>query len=159
MSAKAPPPEQTSREGPRRRASAWPFVLAVGGVGVVVGLVASVAWLGGDPSPAHDGGRWAATVEGLCTAARAAQNGDADEARRVFLDEAHDPLHRLADQTAEQDRAPAARLLEAKERVEADLEGSQSSLERDLERLAEATRVAIRAAGDPVPARCPDPDR
>ncbi|MGH2382235.1 MAG: hypothetical protein ACRDG7_13585, partial [Candidatus Limnocylindria bacterium] len=68
MSAKAPPAEQTSREGARRRASAWPFVLAVGGVGAVVGLVGSVAWLGRDPSPAHDGGRWVATVEGLCTA-------------------------------------------------------------------------------------------
>lgn len=154
MTASPAPADQTSRDPSRRHRSAWPFALAVAGVGSVVALVASVAWLGGDPPPAHDDGRWAATVEGLCRAARAARDGDAAQARRAFLDTAHDPLHRLADRTAEQDRTAAARLLEAKERVEADLEGSQPSLEQDLERLVDATRVAIRAGGEPVPSRC-----
>jgi len=104
----------------------------------------------------HDDGasQWSSTVAGLCTAAEQAAAGDAGDARRTFLDESHDALHRLADEVTELDRALATGLLEAKERVEAGLEAGSPSLPADLDGLVDATRAAVRITDDPVPSAC-----
>ncbi len=56
---------------------------------------------------------------GVCEAA-----ADVERAEAIFFDRAHDALHELAAALAETDRASAARLLTAKEAVEADLEAA-----------------------------------
>lgn len=58
-------------------------------------------------------------VEGLCEATTLAQGGDVEAAAEVFQDRSHEYLHVLADDLSDRDRASAARLLEAKQRVEA----------------------------------------
>ena len=91
---------------------------------------------------------------GLCAAATAARAGDATEARRIFFDRAHDPLHELAAAVGEQDRSAAARLLEAKEAVEAGLETGGADLADDLDQLVVATGAALVANGDAQPEPC-----
>jgi hypothetical protein len=58
-------------------------------------------------------------VDGLCRATGLARGGDVEAASEVFQDRSHEYLHVLADDLMDQDRAAAARLLEAKQRVEA----------------------------------------
>ncbi|MGH9051135.1 MAG: hypothetical protein ACRDY4_15510, partial [Acidimicrobiia bacterium] len=98
--------------------------------------------------------RWARAVAGLCAAAVHARDGAVDDARATFFDQSHDDLHELADETAGDDRAAAAELLEAKEAVEADLAAASAALADDLDALVDATRAAVRATGAPVPAGC-----
>ena len=81
-----------------------------------------------------------AAVAALCEA-RDAQPG---EARALFFDRAHGPLHVLADDVAEEDRATAADLLEAKQQVESTLDSDQSAdLGEELGRLVDATVAAL----------------
>lgn len=83
-------------------------------------------------------------VEALCEAQDEAAR-DPEEARTVFFDRAHDSLHDIAAAAEEVDRASAARLLEAKQAVEADLEATAApELASDLGRLIGATRGALR---------------
>ena len=77
-----------------------------------------------------------------------------DAARRAFIDRAHQPIHELATAVAREDRAVAARLLEAKQAVERDLDGGAAGLAGDLDRLLDATRRAIAATGQPPPPFC-----
>lgn len=91
---------------------------------------------------------------GVCTAMALARDGDREGARRTFFDESHEPLHELAAAAAERDRGAAARLLEAKEKVESDLTGGSASLADDLGRLATRTATAITTAGDAAPEPC-----
>ena len=122
---------------------------------LLAGIALAVALTGcGDDGSSAPASRWARAVAGLCAAARHARAGDVDDARTTFFDQSHDDLHQLADETAGDDRAAAANLLEAKETVEADLEDSSGSLADDLDILVETTRAAIRATGAPVPAGC-----
>lgn len=91
---------------------------------------------------------------GLCAALAAAEAEDVDGAARVFD---HGPLHELAAKATEIDRATAARLLEAKQQVEAattDDSTTPETLAADLTTLAEATRQAQRTVGDPVLGSC-----
>lgn len=90
---------------------------------------------------------------GLCVArARASQPA---AARTAFFDRApHQPIHELAAVVARDDRAAAARLLEAKQVVERDLAGDASGLAGDLDRLLDATGRAIVATGRPPPRPC-----
>jgi hypothetical protein len=89
----------------------------------------------------------------LCTAKRQAAT-DPRAARRVFYDRAHDDLHELARQTQRTDRPVAARLLEAKQRVEHDLDADAAPqrLVGDLDRLLAATDAALTAISIPPPA-------
>jgi hypothetical protein len=89
----------------------------------------------------------------LCTAKRQAAM-DPRAARRVFYDRAHDHLHDLARQTQATDRSAAARLLEAKQRVEHDLDASSAPqrLVGDLDQLLAATNGALTAISIPPPA-------
>ena len=57
--------------------------------------------------------------EGLCQARAVAEAGDVEGASAVFQSRAHAELHSLADRLSATDREAAARLLEAKQRVEA----------------------------------------
>jgi hypothetical protein len=80
----------------------------------------------------------------ICTASeRAANNHRA--ARQMFYDRAHDRLHDLARLVQQTDRVRAARLLEAKERVERDLAvgATPERLAGDLDRLLAAVKTAL----------------
>ena len=57
--------------------------------------------------------------QGLCQSRAAAEAGDVPGASGVFQSRAHAELHTLADRLSATDRDAAARLLEAKQRLEA----------------------------------------
>lgn len=85
--------------------------------------------------------------DALCDAADQAASGDADRSRRTFLDGAHQPLHQLAADTAEHDRAAAADLLEAKEAVES---ADDSDLLAAYDRLLPAAVAALDVVDGPA---------
>ena len=94
------------------------------------------------------------TIPQLCAVLNAASAGEVDVARSTFD---HGPLHTLADTAIDIDRGVAARLLEAKEAVEADLAGpgpDGPTLVTDLEALIVATSDALVATGTPSPPTC-----
>ena len=78
----------------------------------------------------------------LCRAAEVAPD-DPREAERIFLDEVHGPLHQLADEIATVDRSASARLLEAKQAVEAAEGTPQVELPTLWTELVDATAVAL----------------
>jgi hypothetical protein len=83
----------------------------------------------------------------LCEASTKADKGDVDGAGKEFYDTAHQPLHDLAAEVSDVDRAVAARLLEAKEAVESSLEGDQSELGDSFHSLIAAADQALTATG------------
>jgi hypothetical protein len=93
-------------------------------------------------------GRYGGIHTEVCRAAAQADDGDLDAARRTF-DDVHTGLHELAAAAEEDDRATAARLLEAKQRVEARL--SATSLRELVAPVAEA----VVATGGTAPDTCP----
>lgn len=144
-----------------------PRSIAVVGLALTLGLSAACS---GDDEPASTSGssttRTPPTVSttsttapdisyaGLCAAITAAEAGDLDGVEQVFD---HGPLHELAARATEINRAVAAQLLVAKEKVEAAISDdttTPASLAADLNALAEATRQAQRTVGDPVLADC-----
>jgi hypothetical protein len=74
----------------------------------------------------------------LCQAA-----AEPDAARRHFFDRAHEPLHTVARALEDVDRAQAAQLLQAKEKVESELPNPPPSLPDDLRRLAGVYRDGL----------------
>ncbi len=74
----------------------------------------------------------------LCQAA-----AEPDAARRHFFDRAHEPLHTVARALEDVDRAQAAQLLQAKEKVESELPNPPASLPDDLRRLAAVYRDGL----------------
>lgn len=104
------------------------------------------------PAPAEQGP--AEVVAAVCDARTAAAEGEADGARRIFVNTAHDRLHELAAQTGRVDRGAEARLLEAKQRVEAVLEEAGPDFADRLETLAVAAADAAEVVGDERPAHC-----
>ncbi len=130
------------------------------------GLLAAVVlvlagWLtlsvvAGNDTDAPTGGSGASPLSGVCGALIAARSGDTEEARTVFVDDAHDGLHDLATRTAEVDRAAAGDLLRAKERIEALMESrSAADLQTALADLADATAAAARALDPEAATSCP----
>jgi hypothetical protein len=89
-----------------------------------------------------------------CAPLRGARAGGsrAAEAQAIFVDRAHDGLHELARDVAEVDRSAAARLLEAKQAVEAEIErpSGGTALAEHLEALIASTRRALEATNQPV---------
>lgn len=120
---------------------------------VAVVLVAGACGTDDDATSAATPARpYDSLYQGLCVArARASQPA---AARTAFFDSAHQPIHELAAAAARDDRAAAARLLEAKQVVERDLAGDASGLAGDLDRLLDATGRAIVATGRPPPRPC-----
>ena len=120
-----------------------PFVLvAFALVLLVVGVLAALtrdSEGGADSDP---------TLSAVCRVAELAGAGDAAGARRALLNEAHGPLHTLAQEAADDgDRAAAAGLLEAKERIESAPEGATAT---NADALVAATVAAAEAAGRPA---------
>lgn len=92
-------------------------------------------------------------LSSMCRAVELANNGDNEQASTVFRDDIHQDLHDLAARTSEYDRAVAADLLEAKQKVEAAIDDRASELGPPLTRLLADTRSAITATGT-APAKC-----
>ena len=86
-------------------------------------------------------------VSGLCEAEEQAVAGDITGAETVFYDSVHRLLHDLAAETADVDRAAAARLLEAMKAVESGLETDQSDIGEAFRDLVAATDEALTATG------------
>ena len=91
-----------------------------------------------------------AAVQGLCDLRDAP---DAPAASATFYDRTHQELHVIAAATEERDRAKAATLLEAMQRVEADLERPllPAGFSADVETLVGATRGALASIGLDAP--------
>lgn len=119
----------------------------------VVATALTVAMFGcSSPAPAEQEGE--EVVAAVCEARAAAAGGDADGARRTFVNNAHGRLHELAAETGRVDRRAEARLLEAKQRVEAVLEEPGPDFADRLERLAVAAAEAAEVVDDERPAGC-----
>jgi hypothetical protein len=91
-------------------------------------------------------------VQGLCTM-RSTDANDLRDANGVFYDKTHDELHVIAAATEVKDRTLAAHLLQAKEKVEADLtdEKVPEGFVDDIDALLSATQDALQAIGLTVP--------
>lgn len=110
-----------------------PTALPSGELGVVTQEAASAAALG-----------LCEVLSGLPT--------DPETAMATFHDRVHEELHVIAAATQVEDRAAAAALLQAKERVEADFDGPDAAdAGGDLEALAAALRDALAAIGLTAP--------
>jgi hypothetical protein len=95
----------------------------------------------------------AEAVRGLCDLESATGRA---EAEATFLDRSHETLHEIATATEVRDRGAAADLLEAKQRVEADLAGADLPPEfaDHVGALLDATGAALDTIGLDAPA-CP----
>lgn len=114
--------------------------------GVVVVLTVAACSGGSDTADPYS-----LALSGLCEVSTAAESGDIAGAEELFYDIVHRPLHDLAAETTEADRAVAARLLEAKEAVESAID-TQSDLIDAVRTLIAATGEALAATGhDPLP--------
>lgn len=120
-----------------------------------------LGWPGGGrgeaPKAAVAPDPYAPVLPGLCRSSESAAGGDVTGAERVFADTVHGPLHDIAREAAASDRTLSARLLEAKEAVEHDLESPPSdpaALGPDLVRLGSTTRAALALTGHPVDHPC-----
>jgi hypothetical protein len=91
-----------------------------------------------------------AAVQGLCDVRDAPT---APAASATFYDRTHQELHVIAAATEERDRAKAASLLEAMQRVEAELEQPllPAGFSADVETLVGATRGALASIGLDAP--------
>jgi hypothetical protein len=91
-----------------------------------------------------------AAVQGLCDVRDAPS---APAANATFYDQTHQELHVIAAATEERDRAKAAALLEAMQRVEAELERPllRGGFSADVESLVGATRGALASIGLDAP--------
>lgn len=136
------------------------LLVAVGGlvvVGVVIGVV--VPSSDGDGATTEERSGTERTLLGLCAASEAAVSGNVEGARDAFFGRSHQGLHDLADRASDEDRATAASLLEAKQRVESMLREGASAVELgpELGDLLGDARDAARAV-DVTPPPCPEGD-
>lgn len=114
----------------------------------VLGLAALVlAGCGGGDGAAEATGRFGGLHTGVCRAAEQAAQGELAGAQRTF-DDLHVGLHDLAAAAEQEDRAVAARLLEAKQEVEAEL-GPEV-----LRDLVAPVAAAVEVTGGTAPASC-----
>lgn len=152
-------PSDTHPRPPRPGAST-PMKLFFPALSVLTAAAVAIPACGGDPPPPDDtsGDGQASLAAGLCAAAAAARSGDQQAARRLFFDRAHQPIHQLAAATSEVDRAAAAKLLEAKQAVEDDLnDPGAAGLADHLAALAAAAAVAADGDDGTRPAACTAP--
>lgn len=116
-----------------------------------LGLVASCGQNGAEPE-ASDG--LAALSAAICDAVQAA--GHPATAASIFYNRAHESLHTLARGLESVDRAAAGEVLQAKERVEADLRANPvaPALPIDLRALSQAANRGLAGLTQPAPP-CP----
>ncbi len=100
---------------------------------------------GGEAGPAT--GRFGGVSGQVCRALAEYERGEVEEARDSF-DDAHVGLHDVAAAAEADDRAVAARLLEAKQRVEADFSADT------LDGLVAPLAAAIETTGGTAPDSC-----
>ena len=103
---------------------------------------------------------YAPVLPGLCRSSAAVSSGDVAGADRVFADTIHGPLHDIAREAGAVDRVMAARVLEAKQAVEQELERSQPDpgvLGPNIDRLISTTRAALALTGHPSAYVCASP--
>jgi hypothetical protein len=88
--------------------------------------------------------RLRAVAAGLCEAAEQAAS-DISAAAKTFNSKAHDGLHTIARGLQEIDRAAAATLLEAKQKVEGDISSKVAGpqLATDLRSLSDVTKTSL----------------
>lgn len=139
----------------------------------VLGMAAAACGVAGEgrpaPGPAESGPTVAsrplvAGAQGLCLARKQADT-DVQSVRATFYDRAHEPLHTIARDLERVDRTLAARLLEATQAVEADVNAQipppgaeamvpAATLAADLDHLIDVTaRGLARLSVAPVPCR------
>lgn len=153
----APRPQRTSTPSPQRPTSRDAkhyrkvFLLALCGIVATALGMAALSFEQPEQEAAPDA---SAVHVAICDALGQAAAGDTEAARVTFTDQAHDDLHRLAADAAEQDRSVSAALLEAKQQVEADLAQRPTRLAQDLELLAPTVRRALVVAGADRPSAC-----
>jgi hypothetical protein len=113
-------------------------------------VLVAVACAAGKSAAAGDA--YGRALIGLCSA-RAQADRTPSRVRSTFFDRSHDTLHRLARALERVDRALTARLLEAKNVIEADVafDPPSASLAADLDRLIGATRAGLRRLDEPAP--------
>jgi hypothetical protein len=129
----------------------WRFRPLARGAAAALALGVLLAACGDDANPARPTatatGRYGGVHTELCKAKGQADGGDLPAAKRTF-DDVHAAIHELATATEEVDRAAAARLLEAKQRVEADLTA------QSLADLVPPVAEAVTLTGGSAPASC-----
>ena len=101
-------------------------------------LVLAAACGGSEDRPSPEEARLVDAHAALCEAV-----AEPARARTLFFDRSHDALHTVAGAVGDGDRALAARLLEAKQIVESELEASRPGRPEDLRRLADVYRTAL----------------
>ena len=114
--------------------------LALVGIGLLF-AVGSFSFLGG-----ADTGEYGEMLHSLCDASDLAEQ-DREAATTAFNDEVHGPLHGFADDVAQEDRAAAGAVLEAKQRVEAIVE-VRGDPGPALSELTDAVEGAMAAVGE-----------
>jgi hypothetical protein len=89
-------------------------------------------------------GKLLTIASGICDAARQA-GGDVSAARQTFFGQSHDGIHLIARGLQDVDRDATARLLEAKQKVEADFLAPSPGpqVAADLRALAAVTRSSL----------------
>lgn len=123
----------------------------------VVGLIGSQTFLkntgGGDTITVTGEQFEVEELQGAITAMCTSRNEveDPEAAEITFQDRAHQPLHLVATAVEDEDRALAARMLEAKQDVEEEFAGEAdpAELEERLNGLIEVTAEALTALGIP----------
>ena len=141
--------------------------LLAAGVGAALIAAGAACGSGGKPTPevVALAGQTVATAKlqtiaaGVCDAARQAP-ADVNAARQTFFGTSHDGIHLIARGLEDKDRAAAATLLEAKQKVEADFNATPpppgGQIAADLTRLAAVTRTSLarfKVSADPCPSR------
>ncbi len=154
-----------------------PVLLVLGGIALGIGgfVSAQGADEHEDEHPAAAVVDYQETVDALCEERAAASTGG-DDLGDAFFDRAHAGIHEIATRVEAEDRAAAARLLEAKGAFESDLRGedvgrssplpgevdirekaknrqlppSLQDLESDLDELIDATIAALSVLGEEV---------
>ena len=146
-----PPPRAPLAEpGRTRRSRRAVIALVVLGAGVLVAFLAVTRSSGSDEANDEEAtSSVTRTYAGLCIALGLADGDDVSGARAAFYDRSHDGLHELAARATDVDTTAAARLLEAKQRVEALLEvaPTRAVLTATLASLADATARAAEVVG------------
>lgn len=108
----------------------------------------------GDGQSTADADRFGAVYLALCDSETALAESDVARAGALFADRAHQPLHELAAEVGIDDRSAAARLLEAKQVVEAGF-GTPSGPEiGGVARLRATVQTAVDSLGDSSTLSC-----